>query len=218
MLKIAVVIPTHSNIKSSLQNLLKVYEFLIKKYKIKVTIFTDSRIDFSYKNFKVQKIKGFDHNTFLEKILLFLGLQRNYYPELVENLKDYDAYKNSNKVNEASNDKSKRTNCVKSIKEQRRLVRDWADELVRSYEELKDALINEAEKQDKISGSKTIDLFKPEFEERLKELDQQIKDIEFFLTKGSGSFENFFDFFSRRIFYFFFERREVPLKKCLEHY
>ena len=96
MLKIAVVIPTHSNIKSSLQNLLKVYEFLIKKYKIKVTIFTDSRIDFSYKNFKVQKIKGFDHNTFLEKILLFLGLQRNYYPELVENLKDYDVIESSN--------------------------------------------------------------------------------------------------------------------------
>ena len=95
-MKVAVVIPTKANIKSSLQNLLKVYENLIRNYKIEVTIFTDGKNDFSYKGFRVEKIEGIDYKTFLEKILLFLGLQRDFYRNLVEKLEGYDVIETSN--------------------------------------------------------------------------------------------------------------------------
>ena len=95
-LRVAVVIPTHSNIKSSLHNLLKVYEYLIKKHKVEVTIFTDKKNSFSYPKFKIQKINGFDYKTPIEKILLILGLQRFYYRDLVEKLKGYDVIETSN--------------------------------------------------------------------------------------------------------------------------
>ena len=42
-LRVAVVIPTQPNIQSSLHNLLKVYEYLMKKHKVEVTIFTDKK-------------------------------------------------------------------------------------------------------------------------------------------------------------------------------
>lgn len=95
-IKIAVVIPTQPNIKSSLHNLLKVYEYLIKKHNVEVTIFTDKNNNFSYKNFKVQKINGVDYKTIIEKILLFLGLQRFYYTDLIEKLEGYDIIETSN--------------------------------------------------------------------------------------------------------------------------
>ena len=95
-LKVAVVIPTQPGIKSSLHNLLKVYEYLIEKFKIEVTIFTDNKNHFSYKNFKVQKISGVDYGTSIEKFFLFLGLQRDYYPDLIEKLKGYDVIETSN--------------------------------------------------------------------------------------------------------------------------
>ncbi len=95
-LKVAVVIPTQSNLKSSLQNLLKVYDYLVQKYGFEVTIFIDKRYDFSYKNFKVQKISGFDHKTILEKLFLFLGLQRDYYTDLMDKLKGYNVIETSN--------------------------------------------------------------------------------------------------------------------------
>ena len=95
-LKVAVVIPTQPNIKSSLQNLLKVYEYLTKKYKIEVTIFIDKKNKFSYKNFKVRKINGIDYKTPIEKVLLFLGLQRFYYADLIEKLRNYDVIETSN--------------------------------------------------------------------------------------------------------------------------
>ena len=53
-LKVAVVIPTHFDIHSSLNNLLKVYRYLIKNKNIEVTIFTDKKNDVNYKDFKVQ--------------------------------------------------------------------------------------------------------------------------------------------------------------------
>ena len=95
-LRVAVVIPTQPNIKSSLHNLLKVYEYLMKKHKVEVTIFTDKKNDFSYDNFKVEKINSFDYKTPIEKILLFLGLQRFYYTDLIEKLKNYDIIETSN--------------------------------------------------------------------------------------------------------------------------
>ncbi|MBI3026888.1 glycosyltransferase family 4 protein [Candidatus Woesearchaeota archaeon] len=95
-LRVAVVIPTQPDIKSSLQNLLKVYEYLIKKYRIEVTIFTDAKNNFSYKNFKVEKINSLDYRTVIEKIFLLLGFPRFYYFDLIGKLKGYDAIESSN--------------------------------------------------------------------------------------------------------------------------
>ena len=95
-LKVAVVIPTHSNLKSSLHNLLKVYEYLIRKHGFEVTVFIDKKHDFSYRNFKVRKIDGLDHQTIFEKLFLVLGLQRDYYTDLIEKLKGYDIIETSN--------------------------------------------------------------------------------------------------------------------------
>ena len=54
-LKVALVIPTHFDIHSSLNNLLKVYRYLIKNKNIEVTIFTDKKNNVKYKNFKIKK-------------------------------------------------------------------------------------------------------------------------------------------------------------------
>ena len=95
-LKAAIVIPTQPDLKSSLQNLLKVYEYMIKKHGVEVTIFTDKKNDFSYKGFNVEKIKGFDYRTPIEKVLFLLGLPRFFYFDLVEKLKGYDVIESSN--------------------------------------------------------------------------------------------------------------------------
>src|SRR3989344_3108845 len=95
-LKIALVMPTHSNLNSSLHNLLKVYQYLITRYGAEVTMFTDKRNDFAFKGFKVEKISGIDHGTILEKILLFLGMQRDYYTDLIGKLGGYDVIETSN--------------------------------------------------------------------------------------------------------------------------
>ena len=95
-LKVAVVIPTQPSLRSSLQNLLKVYEYLIDKYKIEVTIFTDAKNSFSYPKFRTEKINGIDYKTLLEKIFLVLGLQRFYYTDLIEKLKGFDVIETSN--------------------------------------------------------------------------------------------------------------------------
>ena len=95
-LKIALVMPTHSNLNSSLHNLLKVYLYLIREYGVEVTMFTDKRNEFAFKGFKVEKINGIDHGTILEKILLFLGMQRDYYTDLIGKLEGYDVIETSN--------------------------------------------------------------------------------------------------------------------------
>lgn len=95
-IKVAVVIPTHHNIKSSLQNLIKVYLCLMRKYGLDVTIFTDKKNDFSYDGLKVKKISGVDHRTLLEKVLLVLGLQRNFYVDIIQKLEGYDVIETSN--------------------------------------------------------------------------------------------------------------------------
>lgn len=95
-IKVAVVIPTHTNIKSSLHVLLNVYSYLVKTKNMEVTIFTDSNNHAVYPGFEIVKIKGFDYNTFLSKILFVLGLPRYYYSNLIEKLKDYDVIETSN--------------------------------------------------------------------------------------------------------------------------
>jgi len=95
-LKVAVVIPTHFDIHSSLNNLLKVYRYLIKNKNIEVTIFTDKKNNVQYKDFKVEKISGIDYRTILEKILFVLGIPRFYYTDLIQKLKGYDVIESSN--------------------------------------------------------------------------------------------------------------------------
>jgi len=95
-LRVALVIPTHFDIHSSLNNLLKAYRYLIKNKNIEVTIFTDKKNDVRYKDFKVEKIYGIDYKTMLEKILFVFGIPRFYYTDLVEKLKGYDVIESSN--------------------------------------------------------------------------------------------------------------------------
>ena len=95
-LRVAVVIPTHFDIHSSLNNLLKVYRHLIKNKNAEVTIFTDKINNVQYTDFKIEKINGIDYKTILEKVLLVLGIPRFYYTDLVEKLKGYDVIESSN--------------------------------------------------------------------------------------------------------------------------
>ena len=95
-LRIAVVIPTHFDVHSSLIILLKVYRHLMKTENVEATIFTDKKNDVSYEGFKIVKIDGIDFKTPLEKLLLLLGLPRFYYKDLVEKLKGYDVIESSN--------------------------------------------------------------------------------------------------------------------------
>lgn len=93
--QLAFVHPTYPNIYSSLANLLKVYHHLSKKKDVEVTIFTDSRNKVSYKGFKIQKVKGVDYKTPLEKGLFLLGLPRFFYIDLVEKLRGFDVIESS---------------------------------------------------------------------------------------------------------------------------
>lgn len=95
-LRVAVVMPTHFDIHSSLNNLLKVYSRLIEKRKIEVTIFTDKKNNVSYPGFNIEKISGIDYKTILEKILFVLGIPRFYYSDLIERLEGYDVIESSN--------------------------------------------------------------------------------------------------------------------------
>ena len=95
-LKIAVVIPTHFDIHSSLKNLLKVYQYLMKTKNAEVTIFTDRKNDVSYSGFKVVKISSLDYKNILCRILFVLGIPRFYYTDLIEKLKGYDIIESSN--------------------------------------------------------------------------------------------------------------------------
>ena len=95
-IKVAVVIPTHYDIHSSLQNLLKVYLYMIKKRHIVVTIFTDKKNNVDCPGFQVERIKGIDYKTMWEKVLFLLGIPRFWYIDLVEKLKGYDVIESSN--------------------------------------------------------------------------------------------------------------------------
>lgn len=95
-LNIAIVIPAHFDIHSSLNNLLKVYRHLMKNKNLEVTIFTDKKNDVDYKDFRIEKISGIDYKTIFEKLLFVLGIPRFYYIDLIDKLKGYDAIESSN--------------------------------------------------------------------------------------------------------------------------
>lgn len=95
-LKVAVVIPTHYDAKSSLHVLLGAYRYLMKTRNIEVTIFTDSKNNASYEGFKIEKIRSIDYKTPLEKIFLLLGLPRYFYIDLIEKLRGYEVIETSN--------------------------------------------------------------------------------------------------------------------------
>ncbi len=95
-IKVAVVIPTHTNINSSLHVLLSIYWHLMRTKNVDVTIFTCVSNKNPYPGFKVERIKGIDHVTLASKALFVLGLPRFYYSDLVEKLKGYDIIETSN--------------------------------------------------------------------------------------------------------------------------
>jgi len=95
-LKVAIVIPTHYDVHSSLISLLNAYRYLIKNKNVEVTIFTDKKNDVKYKDFKVEKINGVDYKTIIEKGLFLFGIPRFYYTDLIKKLKGYDVIESSN--------------------------------------------------------------------------------------------------------------------------
>lgn len=95
-IKAAVVIPTHTNIRSSLHALLDVYRYLMKSKKVHVSIFTDINNPAAYNGFEVVKVKGVDYNTLWSRILFVLGIPRYYYSDLAIKLKGYDIIETSN--------------------------------------------------------------------------------------------------------------------------
>lgn len=94
-IKVAIVIPTHTNLKSSLHVLIDIYKYLEREKKAEATIFTDSRNPFDY-GIKAVKIRGLDYGTFFSKLLFLLGLPRHCYTDLIEKLKGYDVIESSN--------------------------------------------------------------------------------------------------------------------------
>jgi len=95
-LKVAVVIPTHYDAKSSLHVLLSGYRRLMKSKNIEVAIFTDKKNNVDYKGFKVVKIQSIDYKTLIEKVLFVLGIPRFYYTDLIQKLNGYDVIETSN--------------------------------------------------------------------------------------------------------------------------
>ncbi len=95
-IKVAIVMPTHFDIHSSLHNFLKTYEYLVKKRGMDVTLFTDEKNNVKYKGLKVEKIKGIDYKTPSEKLLFALGIPRFYYKNLDKSLKGFDVVTSNN--------------------------------------------------------------------------------------------------------------------------
>ncbi len=95
-LKVAIVMPTHFDLHSSLNNFIKTYQYLIKNKCVEVILLTDEKNDVKIKGFSIEKIKGFDYGTIFEKILFLLGIPRFYYYNLDEKLKDFDVINANN--------------------------------------------------------------------------------------------------------------------------
>ncbi|MBI3034747.1 glycosyltransferase family 4 protein [Candidatus Woesearchaeota archaeon] len=97
-IKLAIVMPTHFDVDSSLTNFLKSYKCLIEKKGMDVTLFTDKKNNASYDEYKIktEKINCIDYRTLLEKILLVLGIPRFYCTDLIEKLKRYDVITSNN--------------------------------------------------------------------------------------------------------------------------
>src|SRR3989338_461938 len=89
-LKAALVMPNHFDIHSSLNNFLKTYAYLIDNKNIEVTLFTDKKNNIVLDKFKIEKVRGIDYKTILEKMLFIAGLPRFYYTDLNKKLKGFD--------------------------------------------------------------------------------------------------------------------------------
>jgi len=95
-LKVAVVIPTHSNLKSSLHILFSIYRKLMEEKGISVTIFTDMSNTSVYEGFNVERIRSLDYNNPVSQGLFVLGVPRYYYTGLIKKLEGYDIIETSN--------------------------------------------------------------------------------------------------------------------------
>src|SRR3989338_6033718 len=89
-MKVAIVMPNHFDLHSSLNNFIKTYQYLIKNKNIEVTLFTDEKNEVKVQGFRIEKIRGFDYKTPIEKGLFVLGIPRFYYKDLGEKLKGFD--------------------------------------------------------------------------------------------------------------------------------
>lgn len=88
--RVAVVMPNHADLNSSLNNYVKTLQYIAKKKWADITLFTDEKNALSLSGITVRKIRGFDYKTPLEKLLLLLGVPRDYYFGLEKHLKGYD--------------------------------------------------------------------------------------------------------------------------------
>ena len=96
-LKVAIVMPNHFDINSSLNNFIKTYQYMIKKRNIDITLFTDKKNQsIDLKGFNIEKIDGIDYGTIFEKLLFLLGIPRFYYRDLKEKLKGFDVINANN--------------------------------------------------------------------------------------------------------------------------
>ncbi len=95
-LKIALVMPNHAKMHSSLANYIKTYRYLISKGLIELTLLTDQRNSIALKGIQIKKIAGYDYGTFFSKVLFALGVPRFYYKNLDEELKGYDVVVSNN--------------------------------------------------------------------------------------------------------------------------
>lgn len=88
--RVALVMPNHADINSSLNNYVKTYQYLVKKGLIEVTLFTDWRNDLKLDGIRVEKIRGIDYGNVLGNVLFVLGIPRFYYGGLENKLKGFD--------------------------------------------------------------------------------------------------------------------------------
>ncbi|HLC50570.1 MAG TPA: glycosyltransferase family 4 protein [Candidatus Nanoarchaeia archaeon] len=100
-LTVAIVMPTHFDVHSSLLNFLKTYEYLIKNRNVDVTLFTDSKNNIDYNNIKIEKINRIvgipDYiGTGINKLFFLFGIPRFYYKGLDEKLKNFDVITSNN--------------------------------------------------------------------------------------------------------------------------
>src|SRR3990167_2046186 len=83
-MRVAVVMPNHADLNSSLNNYVKTLQYIAEKKWADITLFTDEKNALSLSGITVKKIRGFDYKTPLEKLLLLLGIPRGYYFGLEE--------------------------------------------------------------------------------------------------------------------------------------
>ena len=95
-IKVAIVMPTHFDVHSSLNNFLKTYKYLIGNKNVDVTLFTDKKNDVKYNRFKIEKIDGIDYKNPVEKILFAFGIPRFYYRGLIKRLEGFDVITSNN--------------------------------------------------------------------------------------------------------------------------